>query len=119
MSKRVIVIEDDEDVFELLRVELEARECAVTKVSVATVAEAVVALQDYDFFVVDLGLVGGDGHEVLTAINKAHPDAKEKIIVHTAAKLNDQEVFELEKQCAAVVPKSPESVLQIVELSNL
>ena len=119
MSKRVIVIEDDEDVFELVKAGLESHGCKVTKVSVASVAEAVVMLQDYDLFVVDLGLVGGNGQDVLAAINKAHPGSLKKIIVHTGADLKRSEIDALKQQCGAVIKKGVTSVEQLLSIAAL
>ena len=84
MKPKILVVEDDHDMFKALSIRLEANGFeALTAVSVAT-SLAMVLTQRPDLIILDLGLPDGDGYSMMEKL-KSIPEATSiPVIVLTA-----------------------------------
>ena len=111
--KRVLLVEDDRDTSEMMKHYLEVIGYSVTVVSVASTAETIIENSEYEYFIVDLGLVGGDGKALLHKIHRLHPKYREKTVVHTSRQLNEHERLGIAALAGNIVRKSITSTDEI------
>lgn len=107
-QKKVLVVEDEEPVRQLVKCLAEKQQAAVTVVSSGK--EADVLLKDgkvvFDLVILDLILPGVTGWDVLEAM-KSNPKTKDTpIIIFTGAVLSEKEKEKILKKADAIFEKS-------------
>lgn len=91
--RRVLVADDDPDIVELLRLNLESNGYQVTSVENGEDARAVALAELPDLVVLDVMMPKLNGLEVLAAL-KAHDSTREIPIVMLTARASDNDVWE-------------------------
>jgi len=112
-NERILVVDDEEDILELLRFNLSREGYDVMVASSGEKAVAIAKKQAPDLMILDLMLPGIDGLEV-TRILKNHPDTRTIPIVMLTAKGEEPDVvagLELGADDYIVKPFSPRIVL--------
>ena len=113
MSKRILVVEDQEDNRQIIRDMLTATDYEITEAESGEAALAVVAIQRPDLIPMDIQLPGIDGYETTRRI-KAEPALRSiPIIAVTSYALSGEEQKAEAAGCDAYVPKpySPRQLL--------
>jgi two-component system, cell cycle response regulator DivK len=113
MSKRILVIEDQEDNRQIIRDMLAVTDYKVTEAESGEAALAVVAVQRPDLILMDIQLPGIDGYETTRRI-KADPALRSiTIIAVTSYALSGEEQKARAAGCDEYVPKpySPRQLL--------
>ena len=113
MSKRILVVEDQEDNRQIIRDMLAATDYQVTEAESGEAALAVVSVQRPDLILMDIQLPGIDGYEVTRRI-KADPALRSiTIIAVTSYALSGEEQKARAAGCDEYVPKpySPRQLL--------
>jgi len=87
-AMRVLVVEDDEGIAAGLKGHLQQQGYAVDVAGGVAAAWSALRGEHFDIVLLDLGLVDGDGHEVLHRLRRAPdgglPDAKTPVLIMTA-----------------------------------
>lgn len=91
--RRVLVADDDPDIVELLRLNLEAHGYQVTSVDNGEDARAIALAERPDLVVLDVMMPKLNGLEVLAAL-KAHDATREIPVVMLTARASDNDVWE-------------------------
>jgi two-component system cell cycle response regulator DivK len=113
MSKRILVVEDQEDNRQIIRDLLSATDYEITEDESGEAALAVVAVQRPDLILMDIQLPGMDGYEVTRRI-KADPALRSiPIFAVTSYALSGEEQKARAAGCDEYVPKpySPRQLL--------
>jgi len=113
MSKRILVVEDQEDNRQIIRDLLAATDYEITEAESGEKALAAVAKQRPDLILMDIQLPGIDGYEVTRRI-KADPALRSiPIIAVTSYALSGEEQKARAAGCDEYVPK-PDSPRQLL-----
>jgi len=88
-SMRILVAEDDAHLADFLCEELQREQFAVQKVADGVEAQELASNQDYDLVILDLGLPGAMGLEVLRGIRSKKPDLP-VLIITGASKVEER-----------------------------
>jgi two-component system, OmpR family, alkaline phosphatase synthesis response regulator PhoP len=83
-KKRVLIVEDTEDIAQLVKIALEEMSLEVTHVNNGTKALAYLEVEHTDLIVLDIGLPGISGWQVLDAIKSQRSKERYHVIVLTA-----------------------------------
>jgi len=65
---RILLVEDDDDIRELMRIALDARGAVLTAVNSAGAAVAAIELQTPDIVISDISMPGDDGHALMRKV---------------------------------------------------
>jgi CheY-like chemotaxis protein len=117
--KRVLVVEDDADQLNSLAALLEGRDVEVTRCRSGAEALALLAQGHFDCMVLDLGLQGMSGYEVLDAMQAMPALRHLPVVIHSGQDLSREQLRMLNRYARSVIIKgthSPERLLGEVQL---
>ena len=117
MSKRVLIVEDDDDVLALVKMRFE--ELGYLIESASSLAEAIkLAVNSmYDIYVVDMRLNNLDAMPLLEQISM-NQHGENRTIIHTGAEYNEFDLRSLAKYFSSLVPKSHASPERIARIAK-
>ena len=113
-QRRVLVIDDDADSRSVVRFALKADHVTVDEAGSAEEALPRIATVDYDCIVLDLGLPGMSGLELLQKLSSA-AGKMPPVVVYSGRDLSTQDKLELRRYARAIVAKDPRSNEHLLE----
>ena len=115
--KRVLVADDDPDIVKVVAANLEAEGITVETVGNGMEAQARALRMLPDLIILDIGMPGRDGFEVLKAL-RGHPDTKDIPVVFLTARSSDSDIWEGWKSGAAYYLTKPFDTAQLMHFVN-
>jgi two-component system KDP operon response regulator KdpE len=118
-ARKILVIDDDQDLLKALGTRLRAEGFAFVAASDGVMAVAAARREKPDLILLDLGLPGGDGYQVLERIKTLTPTSMTPVIVLSA---KDPKVHEEKSRAAgadAFIQKPAESAALLAEIRRL
>ena len=115
--RRVLVADDDPDILKVVAANLEAEGIAVETVANGWEAQARALRTLPDLIILDIGMPGRDGLEVLHAL-RAHPETKDIPVVFLTARSSDADIWEGWKAGAAYYLTKPFDTAQLMHFVN-
>ena len=115
--KRVLVADDDPDIVKVVAANLEAEGITVETVGNGVEAQARALRMLPDLIILDIGMPGRDGLEVLKAL-RGHPDTKDIPVVFLTARSSDADIWEGWKSGAAYYLTKPFDTAQLMHFVN-
>ncbi|HWU77237.1 MAG TPA: response regulator [Rhodanobacter sp.] len=112
--RRLLVVDDDAGSRKTVHVALKADNVHIDEAASAEDALPKIAAVDYDCIVLDLGLPGMSGLELLEELSST-PTAMPPVVVYSGRDLNTQETLELRQYARAIVRKGARSSEQLLE----
>jgi CheY-like chemotaxis protein len=112
---RILVVDDDENIREILKDILTGSDHQVTLTSNGEEALEVFFRQEFDLVFTDLGMPGISGWEVSRRIKETHPDKPVIIISGWGAQLSEEEI---KKNRADYVISKPFQLDQIISIAE-
>ncbi len=103
MSEKILLVDDDEDLVEILVERMKMRGLAVTSARTATEAINLIEKEPFDVMIIDLMLPGIDGLQAIKTIREKCPDLR--IILQTAYATTEKKKEALEMGAWGVVEK--------------
>ena len=113
-QRRLLVVEDDPASRKAIRTALRAYHVEVDEAGSAEDALPKIAAGDYDCIVLDLGLPGMSGLELMEQLSTA-PDAMPPVVVYSGRELDSQEQLQLRKYADAIVLKGARSSERLLQ----
>lgn len=113
-QRHVLVVDDDADSRKAVRFALKADHVGIDEAESAEAALPKIAAMDYDCIVLDLGLPGLSGLELLQQLGST-PNATPPVVVYSGRDLSEQERRELQRDAEAIVAKGARSTGQLLE----
>ncbi|MBV8979510.1 MAG: response regulator [Acidimicrobiia bacterium] len=115
--RRVLVADDDPDIVKVVVANLEAEGIVVEAVANGWEAQARALRTLPDLIILDIGMPGRDGLEVIQAL-RAHPQTREIPVVFLTARSSDADVWEGWKAGAAYYLTKPFDTTQLMHFVN-
>jgi two-component system NtrC family response regulator/two-component system response regulator AtoC len=103
MSEKILLVDDDEDLVEILVERMKMRGLTVTSARTATEAINLIEKEPFDVMIIDLMLPGIDGLQAIKTIREKCPDLR--IIMQTAYATTEKKKEALEMGAWGVVEK--------------
>jgi CheY-like chemotaxis protein/CHASE3 domain sensor protein len=113
-QRRLLVVEDDAASRKAIRTALRAHHVEVDEAGSAEDALPKIADADYDCIVLDLGLPGMSGLELMEQLSAA-PEAMPPVVVYSGRDLDPQELLILHKYADAIVLKGARSSERLLQ----
>ena len=116
-NKSILVVDDEPEICELMKMELELEGCiSVYTAENGRAAFEIVKTRNIDIVISDIRMAGGDGIELLENIKKFNPSKPHVILVTGFADITEAEAI---KKGAVRVLNKPVTLNQIlIELKN-
>jgi DNA-binding response OmpR family regulator len=115
--RRVLIADDDPDILKVVAAHLEAEGIAVESVANGWEAQARALRTLPDLIILDIGMPGRDGLEVMRAL-RAHPQTKDIPVVLLTARSSDADIWEGWKSGAAYYLTKPFDTAQLMHFVN-
>ena len=115
--RRVLVADDDPDILKVVAANLEAEGIAVETVANGWEAQARALRTLPDLIILDIGMPGRDGLEVIQAL-RAHAETKDIPVVFLTARSSDADIWEGWKAGAAYYLTKPFDTVQLMHFVN-
>ncbi|MBV8982955.1 MAG: response regulator [Acidimicrobiia bacterium] len=115
--RRVLIADDDPDIVKVVAANLEAEGISVEAVGNGVKAQARALRMLPDLIILDIGMPGRDGLEVLQSL-RAHPDTKDIPVVFLTARASDADIWEGWKSGAAYYLTKPFDTAQLMHFVN-
>ena len=113
-GKRVLVVDDDEDIREMIKLGLTGEGYSVQSESTGAAALAVLAAEPPDVIFLDLNLPDMNGLEILGKIEKNREFRDIRVFILTGRNLGAEELSELERKAVTVIEKGSVSLSAIL-----
>ncbi|WP_426700798.1 response regulator [Rhodanobacter sp. Col0626] len=113
-QRRLLVVEDDDASRKAIRIALRAHHVDVDEAGSAEDALPKISGNDYDCIVLDLGLPGMSGLELMEHLS-ARPEAMPPVVVYSGRELDSQEQLKLRKYADAIVLKGARSSERLLQ----
>jgi two-component system, OmpR family, phosphate regulon response regulator PhoB len=115
--RRVLVADDDVDILKIIRANLEAEGIEVDTVATGYEAQARALRTVPDLIVLDIGMPGRNGLEVMAAL-RSRPETADIPVVLLTARSSDADIWEGWKAGAAYYLTKPFDVTQLLHFVN-
>jgi DNA-binding response OmpR family regulator len=115
--RRVLVADDDPDILKVVAANLEAEGIEVETVANGWEAQARALRTLPDLIILDIGMPGRDGLEVIQAL-RAQPQTKDIPVVFLTARSSDADIWEGWKAGAAYYLTKPFDTAQLMHFVN-
>lgn len=115
--KRVLVADDDPDIVKIVAANLQAEGITVETVGNGLEAQARALRMLPDLIILDIGMPGRDGLEVIRAL-RGHPATKDIPVVFLTARSSDADIWEGWKAGAAYYLTKPFDTAQLMHFVN-
>src|SRR2546421_1090479 len=103
--KRILIVDDDQDLVELLRDDLKHRGYEVAAAANGQEALKIAKTQSFDLLLLDIMLPKGDGHQVANAITSTGSQNTPKIILMTCLDARRESGLALLSGVSAMIQK--------------
>jgi DNA-binding response OmpR family regulator len=114
---RVLVADDDPDILKIVTANLEAEGIEVDAVANGVEAQARALRTAPDLIILDIGMPGRNGLEVMAAL-RAHPETADVPVVLLTARASDADIWEGWKAGAAYYLTKPFDTAQLLHFVN-
>lgn len=121
MSKRILVVDDEQDITELTSTFLSFHDLEVDSLNDPTEVENTIKSKKYDLIIIDLMMPKLDGFEIISQIKEGSSHKNVPIIAVSAKTLSDEErKFLLQNQAQFILkPYEPQNLVdQITKTIN-
>ena len=115
--RRVLVADDDVDILKIIRANLEAEGIEVDTVATGYEAQARALRTLPDLIVLDIGMPGRNGFQVMDAL-RSRPETADIPVVLLTARSSDADIWEGWKAGAAYYLTKPFDVAQLLHFVN-
>ncbi|RUA03247.1 MAG: response regulator [Deltaproteobacteria bacterium] len=113
MAEKILIVDDDEDLLEILAERMKMRGMSVVSAQTADAALALIEQEPFDVIIIDFMLPGIDGLQAIKIIRETRPDLR--IILQTAYATPEKEKEALAMGAIGVVEKP----MDLERLTNL
>jgi DNA-binding NtrC family response regulator len=103
MPEKILIVDDDEDLLEIMAERMKMRGMEVTSAQTADEAFLMIEREPFDVIIIDFMLPGIDGLQAIKTIRKTRPDMR--IILQTAYATSEKEEEALAMGAWGVVEK--------------
>ncbi len=103
MPEKILIVDDDEDLLEIMAERMKMRGMEVTSAQTADEAFVMIEREPFDIIIIDFMLPGIDGLQAIKTIRKTRPDMR--IILQTAYATSEKEKEALAMGAWGVVEK--------------
>ena len=118
-QRRLLVVDDDALQRESIRLLIEGEDVETVTASSGAEALELLATQNFDCMILDLGLTDMSGFDVLRTIRSGDVPSELPVVVYTGRELSDDEEHRLAKYAESIIVKGVRSPQRLLEETTL